>query len=598
MTTRFFCFLFGYFLLLAPSLGFTSEDLPPLKLYSTQNARPNPNNAFIERTRAAIEKITGRHVIHYPVTIDELDNVVERNEADILITGAGFYRRHIHNGLRDIATLVSDMQPDPNHAVGATWVVRQDRQDIQSLADLKNRTIAANAPLGFQGLLLTQYEIAQQGWDPERFFKHIEFVGMDLSPAITKLKAGEIDAAILTSCLIETSRRNGRDFMAGLKVIGEKPQMSIQCRVSTELYPNWSLLITPTLDVDTVQKIVLAAHSIEKSEYSMKWAIASDFSAVDRLLETLKLGPYEHLRHWTFQRLWTTYGHWLIFAILMILGLIGHSVMVTRTVQKRTQALQSALLKQKELTQKIVKLQKHFESILRLSMIGQISSIIAHDLSQPLGGILLYIGGLRTLLSRFPVTAKEEAHEMEKILTKMELRAQKANEIVTRVRSYAKNDANNKERLDLGQLVETVCLDIGTAEPVDLKVLHVVKPSHPLFIEGVRFDVEIALANLIRNSWQAVRLQPKPTIQITLDLTTDDKVVLCVEDNGPPLTEEQIAQLNVPLFTNKSEGLGLGLAIVRSIMEKHYGQLTFNRSSLGGLSSSLLFPSYHDASKE
>lgn len=582
----------GALALMLPMVSAATEQ-PPLRLYSTQNAYPNPNNAFIEKTRGEIERVVGRRVVHYPVTIEELDGIVARGEADILIVGAGFYRRHVRDGLRDVATVVSDRQPDPNHAVGATVVTRSDRDDIHELADLRAKVLAANAPLGFQGILTTLVEIAKLGEDPEHFFKGIRYVGMDLRPAIDAVKSGKVDAAILTSCLMETSQSNGHDFMEGLKVVGVKVQNFIRCQVSTDLYPNWSLLITPRLDTDTVQKVVLAAHSMPRDEHGIGWAMASDFSSVDAMLQTLKIGPYEYLRHWTFQRVWKEYGHWVVLLVLFILGLVGHSIAVTKIVQNRTRALQDALQKQRELTEKIVRLRNHYESLVRISMISQISSVIAHELSQPLGGILLYTGGLKTLLQKLRSQTDVDLSEVETTVAKIEKRADKANAIVATVRNYAKSQKDQRQRIDMGVLLDTVCHDAQTVESVDTAVIRVDKPQTPVYVDGVRFDLEIAILNLIRNAWQACRTQPQPQIWIALT-TNAGKVNVRVEDNAPAVREETLLTLTAPLSSSKSEGLGLGLAIVRSIMEKHLGQLSITRSSHGGIAATLTFPVAQD----
>lgn len=162
---------------------------PPIRLYSTELAHPNPNIAFIEQTRKAIEKeLAPRRVTYRMVTIRELDRLVENREVDLVIAGAGFYRRHLRDGLRDVGTLVSSLQPDPNHAVGSVILARADRKDLNTFESLKGRKVSANAPLGFQGHLMALTETAKLGYDPDTFFGSVEFVGMDLLPSIALLK--------------------------------------------------------------------------------------------------------------------------------------------------------------------------------------------------------------------------------------------------------------------------------------------------------------------------------------------------------------------------------------------------------------------------
>ena len=160
------------------------------------------------------------------------------------------------------------------------------------------------------------------------------------------------------------------DFMDGLKVIGEKTQNHIACRVSTDLYPHWSLFITPNLDVQTVQKILLAAHSMEKTSKGIEWAMASDFSAVDEMYRLLRLGPYEHLRRWTVERVWHEYGLFLIVILLLVVGLIGHSVRVTQIVRKRTSELRAALERQEVLNRQMTALRQRYEAVRRAATVS------------------------------------------------------------------------------------------------------------------------------------------------------------------------------------------------------------------------------------
>lgn len=85
----------------------------PLAVYATQMAHPNTNTAFIEAThRALADAFAPRKVTFEMLPIAELDKVVNERKANVVMAGAGFYRRHLHEGLRDIATVVSPLQPN------------------------------------------------------------------------------------------------------------------------------------------------------------------------------------------------------------------------------------------------------------------------------------------------------------------------------------------------------------------------------------------------------------------------------------------------------------------------------------------------------
>lgn len=81
-------------------------------------------------------------------SIDEIDEVLRSKEAPIAIVGATTYLRHRKDGMRDIATLISNLQPDPDHSVGALVVVKKD-SNINSLKELKGKCLGANHPPEF-----------------------------------------------------------------------------------------------------------------------------------------------------------------------------------------------------------------------------------------------------------------------------------------------------------------------------------------------------------------------------------------------------------------------------------------------------------------
>lgn len=79
------------------------------------------------------------------------------------------------------------------------------------------------------------------------------------------------------------------------------------------------------------------------------WTVGTDYRAVDELYRSLRLGPYEWMRNWTFSRVWDEYGNLIIAFLVFLLAWIAHSVRVTRLVTVRTQELRDALEREKEL---------------------------------------------------------------------------------------------------------------------------------------------------------------------------------------------------------------------------------------------------------
>ena len=590
-------FLVGMFaiptiLFAAPSSRSSEQNQQPLAVYATLMAHPNTNTAFIEATHEALSKaFAPRKVTFEMLPIAELDKIVNARKASVVMAGAGFYRRHLHEGLRDIATVVSPLQPNADRAVGSTIVVLKNRDDITQLSDLKGKTVSANAPIGFQGILIVKNELAKAGFDPDRFFKDEVYVGMDLLPSIDLLRTGKIDAAILTSCLMEESLARGMHWPEELKIINEKKQQDVACRVSTDLYPNWSILLTPTIDPETTRKIVATIHAMPKSAQGIEWAVATDFSAVDEMYRRLKAGPYAHLREWTLKRLTDEYGPWLALCLFVIIGLIGHSVLITHLVRKRTAMLATSLKRQKEQSQLISQLSERYEAVRRAAAVSQISSIIAHELSQPLAGIILYAEGLKNILLRTKVDSEDNFKELLESVEKISARAQKAQNIVQTVRNRAKNKTNARTVVDLRELILQLRDDFSLTAAGSRAVLDFQVPDVACPVLANGFEIKLALLNLLRNSTQAPRRdKTRCRIRLSLDIVDKQHFQITVSDNACAIDLKLLDQLNDPVVSLKDDGLGLGLSIVRSIIESHFGKLSFYQSPSLGLEVRILLP--------
>lgn len=114
-------------------------------LYSNEFSLPGLKMSVADRTIDVVSKaVAPRKLVVKTVSLPELEGAILQRKADIAIVGSAIYWRNIQNGMRDIATLVTPLQPDPDHAVGALIVTLKDRSDIQSIQDLKGKRLGVN----------------------------------------------------------------------------------------------------------------------------------------------------------------------------------------------------------------------------------------------------------------------------------------------------------------------------------------------------------------------------------------------------------------------------------------------------------------------
>ena len=250
------------------------------------------------------------------------------------------------------------------------------------------------------------------------------------------------------------------------------------------------------------------------------------------------------------------------------LGWIGTFIDITE--QKQAQAL-------------IEEQRDTLERTARLVTIGEMASLFAHELNQPLATITSYNTGL---LNRIRAGVLDEK-EISSALEKSGDAAQRAGRIIRRVQDFVKKSDPKFEAFDLSQLAQET-LDFfrrqSTTSPAEYGGTLLLDMSAPIPpVSGDRVLLEQVLVNLVRNALEAlVNLAPQER-EIAIHLTPDgDRVRIEISDNGPGLDEDVRSRLLTPFVTTKAKGMGLGLTICRSILEIHHGTLEYARAPNGG----------------
>jgi two-component system sensor histidine kinase DctS len=225
----------------------------------------------------------------------------------------------------------------------------------------------------------------------------------------------------------------------------------------------------------------------------------------------------------------------------------------------------------------------------RLTMLGEVASTLAHELNQPLSAITSYNTGLLNALS-----ARDDVPEpVIKALQRQGEQAGQAARIVKRIRDFLTRREPQREPCDLHEVIRSglslLKRDIARHEVEVACELADGLPevvADPVLIEQV-------VVNLVRNACDAMAAQPGPRrIRIRAEAghvalagegsATRAFVRVSVSDNGPGLHGQTVATLCAPFFTTKNDGMGMGLAICRSIVELHYGVLDAQDAPGGG----------------
>lgn len=580
---RLFLFIF---LLLSTCLN--AEEKQTLTFGIANFTYPNTKQELFFKTYQAIQSalLPTRVDLKIFPNKDLLEAALEKGNVDIVMSGAGVYRRRLEQGLRDIATMVSPQEPNPDKAVGSVFVTRSDHPIVNSISDLKGQRLAARYPLGFQGITIALGEIAKSGEDPDKFFRTISYVGGGEENVINAVREGKVDVGIIRSCYLEDKAARKEQVLRVMPVL-IKRQNDSRCLVSTDLYPNWSISVTPHLTPGDVYKIIHALHSMPKTSNDMGWTIASDFKIVDQLNKTLKIGPYTYLRSWTIKRVWEEYQAGIFLFVAAVIVLILHSLRASALVRKKTRELSEAYERERAL-------EKRIDEQLRINSVCQLSSLVAHELSQPLATIGCYTKSIDMLLSKNK-TSSPPLDMVKLAIDSINRNAKKATQILQKVRSIASRKEFQPQVLDLHTELDRIVSQFKglLIKHKNVSIILNLNTRVPIYVDKLEF--ELAISNLLKNSTEACAKSENATI--TIDVyknTASDTVCINISDNGPPISKDIFANILSPLSSTKHDGLGLGLSIVEAIAQRHSGKLSLTLSPAKNLIVGLILPIYTD----
>jgi PAS domain S-box-containing protein len=224
----------------------------------------------------------------------------------------------------------------------------------------------------------------------------------------------------------------------------------------------------------------------------------------------------------------------------------------------------------------------------RLAVLGEMTAMIAHEVNQPLGAILSNADAADLLLEKEGVNLGE----VKRILADIRKDDLRAGEAIQRVRALLRRKEIQMQPLDLNETAaDVIKLLLGEAARK-----HVIIRSefdiHLPFVLGDRVQLQQVLLNLLMNGMEAMLDTPISTRYLTVQTcTNNDRVEFAVKDAGYGILEENLPRLFDSFFTTKKDGMGLGLAIARSIIEAHQGQIWAENCSDGGAVFRVALPS-------
>jgi two-component system sensor kinase FixL len=213
----------------------------------------------------------------------------------------------------------------------------------------------------------------------------------------------------------------------------------------------------------------------------------------------------------------------------------------------------------------------------RLNSLGEMASMLAHELNQPLSAIANHLHAADVILSR----ATPDPEAARRSIASAQGQAQRAGETIRRLRALMSRDTAYHRSEAVAEVIGEIMpiLNISARE-MDAEVTLDIHPDHRT--ECDRVQVQQLVFNLVRNAIEAPPTDRRREIRISGRYLGHGAYRILIEDNGPGLAKDIRERLFDPLASTKPDGMGLGLSICRTIVEAHGGAISSVESALGG----------------
>lgn len=500
------------------------------------------------------QTIPDLHFVLKPLQLNDIEAEVDSGALDLLLSHQGvFMNLHTETPVRWVASLEENIHlQDSNAKIGSAIWVNED-SPIQSLADLKGKTVYAVSTKALGGFLLAYHELMQQHSELRKHI-HFKYSGYPIEALFNILSQNRSDAIIVPACLYERLERQNILPLGNFRLINPKQAEGFHCQTSTNLLPSWSLAALSSLDNDLAKKI--QAHLFQSKDPNLPtWQLPYTLAELNKLSFDVKMYEGQETLFETLFRLAVTHKIWLLFFALFLLILLINHLWLSYAATKRRKELESAY-----------KTMHDYEVMLskadRMNILGEMASGLGHELNQPLATIRNYAEGSMVILKK-----TEDNHPLHKPLQKISEQVTQCHNIIKNLRSWAKpKESSVKEDVNLKQFLERI-IEMTRLRIQDKVKIFVDIPDN-FHIVTVPSILEQVFANCLMNSAQA----GATTIDIEIKIYPD-YIKLFLFDNGSGFKPHEIDAPFVPFRTSKIDGLGLGLVICQRLIESMQGKL-------------------------
>nr|WP_237468670.1 sensor histidine kinase [Vibrio stylophorae] len=535
------------------------------------------------------QQMPGYQFVLHTYDFDQLEDAFLHDWLDFILTSPG-QMTHLaaQYPVTRLATQKSAHSEIPNRSIASVALVRND-SSLDNFEDLGTARIAAVSNKAFGGYLAFHHEIEKMGQFGDDFFSRITFTGPPTDQLVFDVLDHRFDMVIVPACTLESLVAEGKVKFNELRVLNLQPSKTSKCKVSTALYPSWSFAMTNRPGIEIGQKVAQALmampsdHPAATIAQNRGWMMPSSHVNIDKVFRDLDMHPLQK----PFAQVFATWVKEHRLYVCCAMALLVFSVLYHLWLHWRFKRSRDHLKKTLNDLRRKSSMLEHAQ---RVAIVGELGSSLAHEINQPLAAIQNYSQGAKIRMER-----GVSSQEMLPVIDKIQHQVTAASNIIQRLRDLIHKKPVEKNWCDLVKLTEETIKLVDyefQRAGVQLGTFYSGEPR-PIFADAV--GLQQVILNVVKNGKDACLSHQMPPSPLFVDVHViffDHEVLIEVTDNGIGLVQDHLP-LDHAFYSTKENGLGLGLAICRDVVEGHRGTIQLRTIEPTGCQVTVVLPYLH-----
>ena len=308
--------------------------------YEATNQAWGPTATYLSRV------VAGHDFEIVPLDFDEMDPAVKFGQVDFILTNPGIYvNLEVRYRVSRIATLNNRAGTLATNVFGGVLFTRSDRDDINTLADIRGHSLMAVDVTSLGGFWMAWREMNGIGLNPYRDTSSFSFGGIH-DDVVRAVRDGKVDVGNVRTDILERMAADGEIELDQFKILNPKVNPGFLLSRSTRLYPEWPFSKVLHTSNQLAQKVAVALLNMPQNHPAARagsyagWTIPLDYQPVHELFKELHLPPYVHSGRFTLMDAIKKYWYWLVLGLLFVVLMLTMTTWVSRLNRELTKAKQ------------------------------------------------------------------------------------------------------------------------------------------------------------------------------------------------------------------------------------------------------------------